>query len=568
MSTFYEKIYDTKVVPNKSLKRNNYSGYPRLKAAGIEIEWTPEQAKEFAKCKNDCMYFIEHYMKVVHVDKGLINFIPYSYQRRIIESAINNRYTIAKLPRQSGKTTCVAGFLLWSILFNKHYNVAILANKETQAGEILQRIKLSYEDLPWWLQMGVIEWNKKSISLANGSKIFSSATSASAIRGKSINIMLLDEFAHVDRNMQEDFWTSVAPTISSGETTKILITSTPKGMELFYKIWEDAIAKKSKFHPIDSHWSEMPGRDEAWKIEQLKLMTERAFSQEFECQFLGSSNTLIDGSVLRRLVIRTPLHGLEHLKVYDEPIKKDPYDSSSKDHLYIVAVDTARGDNNDYSAFTVMDISTVPYSVVAVYRNDGISTLIFPNVVYEAGIYYNNAFLLIETNDLGQQVADILHYDLEYEYIIMTAANGRDGTSVSQGFGNGTSKLGVKTSKSTKRVGCSNLKTLVEGDKLLINDLDIIAELSRFALHGTSYKAQEGNDDLVMCCVIFSWFMVQPFATELTDMDIRKNLYKDNLAKIEQETVPFGAITYGDPDDFGVVDLPQNMSFDAWLMAD
>ena len=593
MPTFYEKIYETKVIPNKLLKRSNYSGYPKLKAAGVQIEFTPDQLSEYVKCSKDCIYFIENYVKIVNLDKGLIKFKLYSYQKRILEAALNNPLVLCKIFRQGGKSSCVAAFLLWNVLFNEHCEIAILANKESQAQEILSRIKLSYEELPWFIQAGIVEFNKKNITLANGSKIYASATSASAIRGRSNSLILLDEFAHIDRNLQEDFWSAVAPTISSGTNTKILILSTPKGMELFYKLWQDAISKKNNFVPIEAHWSEMPGRDEKWKEDQLKLMSQRSFDQEYNTEFLGSSNTLIDGSVLRRLVLRTPLHDLPNLKVYEEPIKKprtlqdnfDPYKGlnyhgtppepaakedlyKDNDHIYVITVDTARGDNNDFSAFTVLDVTQVPYSVVAVYRNDQISTLIFPNVVYEAARYYNMAYVLIETNDLGQQVADILHYDLEYENIIMTAENGKNGTSTgtSQGFGNGTSKLGVRTTKSTKRVGCSNLKTLVEGNKLLINDFNILGELSRFALKGTSYCAQEGNDDLVMCCVIFSWLTVQPFFKDLTDMDIRKNLYADNMNTIEQEVTPFGGIQYNElPDANDIVTVP---SMDAWLLQD
>jgi hypothetical protein len=592
LANYYERegdpLWTTKIVPTKA--RVNYIGHPKIKATGVEIEFTADQQEEFTNCTLDCEHFIQSWVKVVHVDKGLTSFKAYPYQERIIKSFLDNRYTIAKLPRQCGKTTAVAAILLWAVLFNEHYTIAILANKESKAKEILQRIKLAYELLPWWLQAGVSEWNKNSITLANGSKIFANATSPDAARGESINLLYLDEFAFVEPNMQESFWMSVIPTISSGQSTKILITSTPHGMELFYKIWAEAEKKQNGFNPVDSHWSEMPGRDQKWEQEQRKLMGDRAFSQEFECEFLGSSNTLIDGAVLRRLVIDTPIHDFPHLKVYEEPIKGpkpdprmlqtyrglnyygNPHEPARNinqenpgDHIYAISVDTARGENNDYSAFTVIDITEVPYRVVAVYRNSQISTLVFPNVVYEAGKYYNDAHVIIETNDLGQQVADILYYDLEYEHVITSKSNGKTGLILEEALGDGA-KVGVRTTISTKRVGCSSLKTLVEGNKLLVRDFDIIGELSRFALKGKSYCAQDGNDDTVMCLVIFSYFITQPFATQITDLDIRRNLYSDNIPKIQEDIKPLGTISYNDPEDFDEVQDIGSGNIDAWLL--
>jgi hypothetical protein len=535
-----------------------YSGNPNLKAAGVAIDFTREQVTEYIKCSKDCLYFIKTYMKIVHVDRGVIDFIPFLYQEEIITKVTNNRHIIAKLGRQMGKSTIIAGILMWYFLFNDHFNIAILANKEAQSREILARIKLAYEQLPHWLQQGIVEWNKGSIIAENGSKIFAAATSSNAIRGQALNLCYMDEFAFVENNIQEEFFTSVFPTISSGHTTKLIITSTPNGMNLFYKLWVDSVEKRNAFVRVQAIWSDMPGRDEKWKKDQLGIMTEQKFSQEHETEFLGSTNTLISGATLRRLSYIDPLTASTHLKIYAEP---------DATRIYVMAVDTARGDNNDFSACMIFDVTEVPYTIAVIYKNNSIPAMAFPSVVYEMGMKYNQAFAIVETNDLGSQVADILYHDLEYPHMVMTCSNGRSGTSVSQGFGTG-SKLGLKTTQPTKRVGCSNLKTLVESDKLIVTDYDLIYELSRFTLQGTTYKAEDGNDDLVMCTVIFSWLQTQPYMKEITNNDLRHNVYMDNVSSIEADMVPFGIIDDGRGEVVaGFIELG-NRDFDKWLMGD
>lgn len=522
-----------------------YLGNPRLKRADAKVEYTPEQVSEYIKCSEDPIYFILNYCKIVNIDKGLIMFPLWEFQKEMILAFEDNRFVICKMPRQVGKTTTVAAYLLWKILFNEEYSIAILANKDRQAREILGRIQLMFEHLPKWLQMGVTEWNKGNIKLENGSEILASATSSSAIRGTSQNMVYLDEFAFVPTNIQDEFFASVYPTISSGQSSKVLITSTPNGMNMFYRIWTESEEGRNAYARVDVHWSQIPGRDEAWKEETISNTSEDQFRQEYECEFLGSSNTLIHPSKLRNMVYKQPMHTTNSgLKVYEEP---------KEGEIYTIVVDTSRGAGADYSAFIVVNVNSLPYRQVATFRNNLLSPLIYPNVIYEVAKNYNNALVLVETNDIGQQVADILHYDLEYEGVFVTANNGRSGQSLSGGFST-TTHRGVKTTKQVKRIGCATLKTLVESDKFIIVDYDTIYELTRFSLKNSlkgnqSYEAEEGNDDMAMCCVLFSWLTTQPYLKEITDLDIRKSIYEQNEKMLEEELSPFGFMNTGD-DDF------------------
>ena len=544
-------------------QKNNdtYLGNRNLKRSYVEIEWTKDQIQEYIKCAKDPVYFIEKYIKIVNVDRGLIPFMPYEYQKEIIRKADTDRFVICKMPRQVGKTTVVVGVILHRILFNDNYSVAILAHKEKQAIEILSRIQLAYEHMPKWLQQGIIEWNKGNVELENGSKVQASSTASSAIRGTSQNLVYLDEFAFVPANIQETFFSSVYPTISSGETTKVLITSTPNGLNLFYKLWADSEEGRNSYTRVDVHWSDVPGRDEAWKLETIRNTSEEQFRQEFDCEFLGSSSTLIAGAKLRTLVWRSPAKTDGSLKVYDFP---------QPTRTYAIAVDTGRGVDGDYSALQVFDVTELPYTNVASYRNKLIDPLIYPSVILNIAKYFNNALVLVETNDIGQQVADILQHDLEYDNLIFSYTSALNGAVVSGGF-RGTSHAGVRTTKTVKKLGCSNLKSLVENDKLIISDYETIQELFRFVSNGPSYEASEGNDDLVMCCVLFAWLTDQNYFKELITTNFRRNLYEENIRRIEDELTPFGIIDNGVtieelPKIVDMNELTENqMSFDGWL---
>jgi hypothetical protein len=502
-------------------KDKSYLGNPNLKGPGVSIEFTKEQIDEYVKCANDPIYFVKNYVKIVTLDKGLVPFELYDYQEDMVRKFHDNRYIIAKLPRQSGKSTTVIGYILHYILFNQNMSVAMLANKQSTAREMLSRLKLAYEYLPKWLQQGILEWNKGSIQLENGSKILASSTSASAVRGGSYNMLFLDEFAFVPQNIAEEFFSSVFPTITSGISTKVLIISTPNGLNMFYKLWKGANKKagdpgKNEYVPIEVHWSQVPItaggklRDQKWKEEMIKQTSEKQFESEFECNFLGSSNTLISTAKLNSMSWSDPiLLTKEGLSVYEEP---------KEDHLYFITVDTARGQGRDYSAFTVIDATSSPYKLVCKFRNNLISPMLFPTVIEKTGHKYNKAYVFVEINDIGGQVADILHSELEYEHILMSSMKGRKGQVVTGGFGKGEAVFGVRTTSQVKRLGCSVLKNLVEQDKLLLEDYDILNELMSFVSKAQSYSAEDGHtDDLVMSLVLFAWLSRQPYFKELTN---------------------------------------------------
>jgi hypothetical protein len=536
---------------------NGYLGNTKLKKPNVRHQYTPEQIEEYVKCAKDEVYFVKTYVKIVHVDRGIVNFDLWPFQESFITKAMKERFVVAKMPRQVGKTTTIAAMILHMILFTENYNVAILANKERQSRDILSRIKLAYENLPKWMQQGIVEWNKGNLELENGSKVLASSTTSSAIRGGSFNLVYLDEFAFVPDNIQEDFFKSVYPTISSGQTTKILVTSTPNGLNLFYKLWVDSEEGRNNFKRVSVHWSDVPGRDEAWKEETIKNTSQEQFDQEFECEFLGSSNTLISPQTIRRMVFKTPVKSSDQgLKIYSEP---------SQAGLYTMVVDTSRGKGLDYSAFIVVDVSKVPYRTVATFRNNEVASVLYPSVVEQTAKYFNNAQVLIETNDVGQQVADILKDDLEYDNIIYTTSDSKNGQIITGGF-NGVKSPGVKTSKQVKRIGCQVFKTLVENDKLIINDYHTIQEISRFALKGKSYEAEDGNDDLVMCHVLFAWMSTQPYFRELTSIDLRLKLYNEQQKMLEESMLPFGLIDDGQKiqPEFEIIEL-ENMSFDQWM---
>jgi len=513
-----------------------YLGNPNLKNVGQNIDWTEDTLEEYMKCKEDPQYFIQKYIRIIHVDKGLVPFDMYDYQKDMVHKFTDNRFVICKMPRQTGKSTTIIAFLLHYVLFNESVNVAILANKGAVARELLSRLQLAYEHLPKWLQQGVVTWNKGNIEIENGSKVIAAATSSSAVRGSSFNIIFLDEFAHVPQNIAESFFTSVYPTISSGESTKVLIVSTPLGLNMFYKMWIEAEEGRSDYVPIEVHWSEMPGRDGKWKEETIRNTSEVQFTQEFECEFVGSTYTLIAPSKLRTMVFKSPLHINNNLSVYAEPVKN---------RTYALVADTSQGKGVDYSAFSVFDVSEMPYTQVAVFRDNTISPLLYPNVIYNVGNKYNMAHVLIEVNDIGSQVADTLHYDLEYENIMIVTMRGRAGQQIGGGFAKNI-QLGLRTSKQIKRIGCAALKDLIEQEQLIIPDFETIKELTTFALQNNTYQAEEGaHDDLAMTLVIFAWLVQQRYFKELTNMDIRKKMWEEQMETLEQDMLPFGLIDDG-----------------------
>ena len=529
------------------MSQDFYLGNPNLKKVGTEIQFTKEQIQEYLKCKEDPVYFAMNYIKIISLDEGIVPFKMWDFQQELIESFHENRFNIAKLPRQTGKSTTCVSYLLHYILFNDNVNVGILANKLSTARDLLGRLQLAYEQLPMWLQQGIVVYNKGSMELENGSKILAASTSASAVRGMSFNIIFLDEFAFIPNHIAEQFFSSVYPTITSGTSTKVIIISTPNGMNHFYKLWVDAQKGRNGYAWNEVHWSKVPGRDAKWKETTIANTSERQFTQEFECEFLGSVDTLISPAKLKTMVYDEPINrGKRGGEIYENPVDK---------HNYSITVDVARGVEKDYSAFIVFDTTEFPYKVVAKYRNNTIKPMLFPNVILDFAKAYNNAYVLCEVNDIGDQIASILFYDMEYENVLMTAVRGRAGQVLGQGFSGSKVQLGVKMSKTVKKIGSLNLKTLIETDKLIVKDYNIIAELTTFIEKSNSFEAEEGcNDDLAMCLVIFSWLVMQDYFKEMTDDDIRKRVYDDQRDQIEADMAPFGFISDGVNEETSFVD--------------
>ena len=540
--------------------KESYRDNPLLKRVGVQVNFTQDQVDEYIKCSRDPIYFAK-YIKIITLDDGVTDFKMYDFQQDMIRTFHNNRFTIMKCPRQVGKTTTTVAYLLWTILFQDAQSIAVLANRGETARGILGKLQLAYENLPMWLQQGVVEWNKGRVELENGSVIIASSTSSSAARSGSFNIVFLDEFAFVPSNIATEFFTSVYPVITAGTKTKIIIVSTPNGMNLFYKIWTDAVNKRNNYVPFEVHWSMVPGRDDAWKEETIRNTSEHQFRQEFETEFLGSTNTLIAGTKLQKMTYSPPIAHHDKMIIYEHPSKGD--DELTKDHLYCITVDVSEGRNLDCSAFSVFDISSTPYKQVAVYKSSSISPILFPTVIHNAARYYNDAYILVEINN-NPQVADIIHQDLEYENLWKVFTGNKKPQQLHSGFGRGI-QMGLKMSVAVKRIGCSNLKTLIEGDKLLIPDFDTISELTTFVASKTSFAAEDdNNDDLVMTLVLFGWVATQKYFKDIVNHDIRKQIQLENMNQLDEEVLPAPILD----DGLGLSDRYENIDGDLWEVAD
>ena len=518
-----------------------YLGNPNLKKVNTPQEFTAEEISEFKKCEKDPIYFMKKYVQIVSLDEGLVPFNMYPFQEKIVETIHNNRFTICKLPRQSGKSTTTISYLLHYALFNPNCNIAILANKSSTARDILGRLQLAYENLPKWLQQGVLNWNKGNIELENGSKVVAAATSSSAVRGGSYNIIFLDEFAFVPTTIAEQFFSSVYPTITSGKSTKVIIVSTPHGMNQFYKLWVDAENGQNDYVPIEVHWSEVPGRDAKWKEETIRNTSESQFASEFECEFLGSIDTLISPAKIKATPYKTPLKTNGRLSVFEEPVKG---------HTYLCTVDVARGTLKDFSAFIIFDVTELPYRVVATFRDNEIKPILFPEMIAKVCTQYNKAHILVEVNDIGAQISDGLHFEIEYDNILMTTQKGRAGQILGAMFSQRGSQLGVRMTKQIKKMGTANIKAIIESDKLVINDFNIVGEMSTYTRKNQSWQAEEGcNDDYMTCLVILGWVANQRYFKEMTDRNIRAEMYKEQEKLIEQDMAPFGFVDDGTPEE-------------------
>lgn len=544
---------------NDEVNYVNYKGYngnANLKRAGVGVDWSPEMIAEYMKCANDPVYFCRTYMKIIHVDKGLVNFDLYDYQEKMLRSMQENRYTILATARQIGKSTTTCAFILWYILFHPEKTVALLANKGDTAREILGKVQLAYQHLPKWLQQGVVEWNKGSFVLENQSRVVAAATSSDSIRGFSINLLFIDEAAFIEN--WDEFFNSTFPTISSGETTKVVLVSTPNGMNHFYKTWDYAQQGKNEYNPIKVMWYDVPGRDDTWKEKTLAAMSfdYEKFSQEHEVEFLGSSGTLIAGWKLKEMVVKPAMFARNGMYIYEE---KQP------GRVYVCIVDVSHGKGLDYSAFHIIDVSQMPYRQVVAFRNNTISPIEYSETISRVCRMYNDAAVLVETNDIGGQVVDSIYNDYEYENILYTAPSGRAGKQISNGFGSQNAERGVRTTKVIKSVGCSLLKLLIEQNQLIINDHNTILELTTFSRKGSSYEAEPGNhDDLVMPLVLFAWMSDQNYFKEMTDINTLQKLREKSEEELMQDLLPYGFLDSGD-DNNAVNELGVDVESPHWM---
>lgn len=500
-----------------------YNGNPNIKRDGITQTWTQEDVAEYLKCMHNPAYFAAKYIKVINLNEGLVPFELYPYQENMFEQFSKNRFSIVLSCRQSGKSITSIVWILHYAIFNPEKTIAILANKGATAREMLSRITLALENLPFFLQPGCKVLNKGSIVFSNNSRIIASATSASSVRGFSIDVVFLDEFAFVEN--AEVFYTSTYPVISSGKNSKVIITSTANGVgNLYHKLWEGAVQGTNEFTPIRVDWWDVPGRDEEWKRQTIANTSDLQFRQEFSNQFIGTGNTLIEPDTLLGLKALPPVHEQDQVKVYKK---------TEEGHSYLMFVDVSKGRGQDYSTFNIIDVSVQPFEQVAVYRNNNISPLLFPDVIYKYAVAYNNAYVIIENNDTGQVVCNALYYDIEYEFVFVESTIKTGG-------------IGVTTTKKIKRIGCSNIKDIIERGQLVVVDKDTIIELSTFEAKGQSYEATPGNhDDLVMNLVLFGWFVTDPMFAEFTSDDLKRLMYEQQIKEIEDDVIPFGFVDDG-----------------------
>ena len=546
----------------EDLEQASYLGNSNLKPAGFKFEWTQKMIDEYVRCSEDVVYFTETYMKIVNVDDGLVSFKLYDYQKEMLHNMQHERFNIITCARQSGKSITTCAYILWYIIFHENKKVGLLANKGDTAKEILGRIRLAYQHLPKWLQQGMKDFNKTTITLENGSMVMSAATSSDNVRGHSFNLIFIDEAAFVEN--WEAFFASVFPTISSGKTTKLILVSTPNGMNHFAYIWQLAVEGKNNYKAQKVTWDMVPGRDEEWKRTMLAGMNfdVQKFAQEQNVEFHGSSGALIAGWKLQQLMtdLQVPIaESGGHLYLYDSPVKG---------RRYIMACDVSRGKGLDYSTFSVIDVTELPFRQSAVFRDNLCSPIEFAQTIFQTAKAFNNAYVIIELNDIGAQVADVLRYDpYNYEYILYTESNGRNGKRLGMGYGKNQDQ-GIRTTKTTKALGCALLKLLLEQNQLLVWDRWTVEELACFSRKNNSYEAEPGkHDDLAMTLVIFAWMTDDDFFKEFTTIQTVQSLRERTDEDLATELRPIGLYSENVSDELlGMT--PEQVADMNWLLGD
>ena len=508
-------------------KNEGYLGNNLIKRAGVETKYTKDEIEEYQKCSQDPTHFIEKYTQIISLDEGLVPFNLRGYQENLINHFNDNRFSVVLAARQSGKSITSCAYLLWYLLFTPEVTVAILANKGAIAREMVSRIVTMLETVPFFLQPGVKILNKGNIEFGNDSKLVAAATSSSSIRGMSINMLYLDEFAFVED--AETFYTATYPVITSGKDSKVIITSTANGVgNMFHKIYESAVHGNSEYKSFLINWFDVPGRDEEWKKMTIANTSEAQFEQEYGNSFLGTGNTLINADTLLGLRAIDPDWHKDNVNVYERP---------KYGHTYITTVDVSQGRGIDYSTFSIFDVTAKPFKQVCTFRDNMISPMLFPDLINKYCRPYNESLVIIENNAEGSMVATQLHYDIEYPNVFV------------QGMTKSTD-IGITMSRKIKRVGCSTLKELLEENRLTVVDRYTITELMTYVNKGSSFEADRGyHDDMVMNCVLFSWFVTTDFFTNLTDTAVKDLLYAEQQKLIEDDMLPAGVFGEQRDDD-------------------
>jgi len=510
-------------------RNEGYLGNINVKRAGVQQEWSEEEVKEYVKCSQEPAYFIQNYVQIISLDEGLVPFALYNYQEELISHFDENRFSICLACRQSGKSITVCAYLVWYLMFHPEQTVAILANKGATAREMLARITTMLEHIPFFLQPGTKVLNKGSIEFENDSRIIASATSTSSIRGLSVNLLYLDEFAFVEN--AEVFYTGTYPVITSGSKSKVIVTSTANGVgNMFHKLWEGATTDSNEFKNFQVNWYDVPGRDTKWKKQTIANTSELQFEQEFGNSFLGTGRTLIAADCLLGLTSLNPEEMYGQVKVYKRP---------EENHSYVMTVDVAEGKGLDYSTFSVFDVTdSERFEQVCVMRDNTLSPMLLPDICSKFGKLYNTALIIVENNNQGSMVCNELHYNLEYENMFMTNSTKADG-------------LGLRMTKKTKAIGCARLKEIMEEGKLHVPDSITIQEMTTFVSKGVSWEADGGNhDDMVMNCVLFSWFVSTPLFTDMTEVQLKQMLFAEQQRNIQDSIVPIGIINNNEEEQF------------------
>lgn len=516
------------------LDKSSYLGNSNLRRSGTKHHWTQDQVKEWFRCKADPIYFIENYVHIITIDHGLQLMELYDFQKEMVHRFHKHLRNVCVLGRQSGKSTTFAAFCCWYIIFHKAKTAAILAHKASTAQEILSRVQLAYEHIPKWMQQGIKEWNKRSFKLENESEVLAAATDSGSLRGFTVNLLFMDEVAHIPTNLYEDFFRSVYPTISSGKTSRVIMVSTPSGLNHFYDIVEKARRQRSQYVLSEYDWTAVPGRDQEWKENMIAETSEKDFRQEHEVKFLGSSFTLLDGPTLTRLseqladVKPVELKYSDRFKVYEKP---------DKERTYFLIADPGEGVERDYSAINVIDITEYPFQQVATFRCNKTSELLFAPIIESIARYYNEALVMVESNK-GGVVLHSLNFEFEYENLIHYTPQSARGSRRKDSAGI-SKKMGIECTKLVKRIGCSRLKEMIEGRHFNIQCKDTLEEFFHFIENKNSYEAEQGHhDDLVMGLVLFAFYANTNEFTEYQRRSFSKEYMQRHIDNIQDELLP------------------------------